>query len=108
MPLIGAPAPIAGLLERRARVGVGPPLLPRDASIGLRGLATVPVRSELTQPLLPSVAPMRLFPCEVTALLTLGPELAEFPATMESPIVRVYPLPLLSMAPPLPLPPVPA
>src|SRR5436190_1471580 len=43
-----------------------------------------PVRSEATQPLLPSVLPMRLLPREVTTVApkTSGPDVAVFPATI--------------------------
>ena len=60
------PALMAGLMDSRATVWVNPPLLAREASWGLSGEAMVPVRSEPTQPVLPSVLPIRLFPREVT------------------------------------------
>src|ERR1700722_10534767 len=66
------PALMAGLPGNRAIVWVGPPLLASEASRGLSGDATVPVRSDATQPVLPSVAPIRLWPREVTAKATSG------------------------------------
>ena len=46
-------------------VCVGPPLSASGPSKGLSGEAMVPVRSEPTQPELPSVSPIRLLPREV-------------------------------------------
>ncbi len=60
----------------------------------------MPVRSELTQPVLPSVSPIKLFPCEAKVPRASGPlVLAVLSATMVLPMVTV-PL-TLSMPPPL-------
>ena len=51
-------------------------------------MAMVPVRSEPTQPELPSVLPIRLWPREVKVPKTSGPlVVAVFPATMVLPMV---------------------
>ena len=57
----------------------------------------VPVRSELTQPKLPSVLPTRLLSWEANVPSASGPVAAVFPATMVLPRAMV---PLLSMPPP--------
>ena len=62
-----------GCRGSRAIVWVGPPYLPSGASRGLSGWALVPVRSELTQPELPSVLPIRLWPWESKVPRTSGP-----------------------------------
>ena len=60
----------------------------------------VPVRSELIQPELPSVSPIRLLPCEVNVPRTSGPlAVPVFWTTRVLPMVTV-PL-TLSMPPPL-------
>src|SRR4051812_38524752 len=66
------PALRAGLVGSRANVWVGPPKFPRADSCGLSGDAIVPVRSEPTQPELPSVLPTRLLPREVIDPSTSG------------------------------------
>ena len=61
----------------------------------------VPVRSEPTQPVLPSVSPIRLLPWEATVPKASGPlVLAVFPATMVLPSVTVLP-DVMSRPPPL-------
>ncbi len=54
------PASMAGLRASKAIVCVGPPSSPSGASSASSGWAIVPVRSEPTQPELPSVIPTRL------------------------------------------------
>ena len=58
---------------------------------GLSGLAMVPVRSEPTQPELPSVSPIRLWPWEVKVSERHRARwsVAVFPATMVLPMVTV-------------------
>ena len=51
----------------------------------------VPVRSEPTQPLLPSVSPIRLLPWEVMPPATSGPLGAVLPAMIVLPSVVVPP-----------------
>ena len=60
----------------------------------------MPVRSEPTQPVLPSISPIRLVPCEVKVPRASGPlVVAVFPATIVLPMVRVVPG-SLAMPPP--------
>ena len=59
---------MAGLPASRAIVRVGPPLLPSGASNGSSGLEALPDNSPepvAPKPLLPSIAPIRLWPREV-------------------------------------------
>ena len=59
----------------------------------------VPVRSEPTQPELPSVSPIRLLPWEVKVPETHRAAVpAVFPATMVLPRVTVLPPPLIKAA----------
>ncbi len=58
----------------------------------------MPVRSEATQPLLPSVLPTRLWPCEVKVPETSAPVPAVLPATIVLPSVAV---PVLTRPPPV-------
>ena len=93
------PASMAGLSRSSAMVSVGPPLLASGPSCGLSGAAMVPVRSEPTQPELPSVSPIRLLPLEAKVPRASGPlVLAVFTATRVLPRVAV---PTLYRPPPL-------
>src|SRR5437016_13014218 len=82
-----SPALMAGLPGKSAIVWVGPPLLARGPSRGLIGAAVVPTRSPLlpfVRPLLLSLLPTRLCPCEVIGPTRSGPspEPAVFSATI--------------------------
>src|SRR5579884_379896 len=79
------PAPMAGLPDSKAIVGVGPPLFASAPNLGLIGLAVVPTRSLLTKPELRLLAlPIRLWPRLVKVPLTSVGLLGEpvLPATM--------------------------
>src|SRR5262245_40389385 len=78
----GSPLPMAGLPRKRDSVLVGPPKLPKPSNSGSSGLLDVPVRSDATQPLLPSVTPIRLWPPDVTVPNASGPLGAVLLATM--------------------------
>src|SRR5438132_8063828 len=71
-----SPALMAGLPGKSAIVWVGPPLLAKGPSRGLTGAAVVPTRSPLlpfVRPLLLSLLPTRLCPCEVMGPTRSGP-----------------------------------
>ena len=84
--------------------GLGRPAVIAQAvpAAGRAAAAMVPVRSEPTQPELPSVSPIRLLPWEAKVPKASGPlVVAVFSATMVLVSVAVLP-PLLYRPPPLP------
>src|SRR5260370_22514483 len=97
-----SPAANAGGAARSAIVWVGPPLLANGASSGLIGAAIVPTMSPFTplvKPVLPSLLPIRLWPCEVIVPSTSGLNVAVLSPTMLF-LSRTGPVSKLLMPPP--------